>query len=346
MNLKNQKIKLLLRSPNWVGDAIMATPVVKALKKNLPESSLHVLAKSWVAPIWNNLDEVSSVITMETYGRKGMGAWLKLVGRLRQERYDVVLILPRSFSTAWMAFWAAVPVRIGYQGEARGLLLSHALPWSVSLQQGPRPQSYLHLLSALGIKTDSDDGRIFAATPSMKATAAAEALLGPGTRTRVGIAPGSVAPSRRWPWERYARLVRLLQEQGVQVVLLGSGSDQLLAEQVAARAGGEVLITAGKTDLDTGLAVVRKMQLVISNDSGAMHMAYAQQVPVLVLQGAADPRVTGPFGSASAYLRNEQLSCAPCVKNECPLKNLACMTSLSVEEVWTKVQSMLGKLSK
>ncbi len=334
-------MKLLLRSPNWVGDAIMATPLAKAIKKRWPQCDLHILAKPWVAAVWENLPEVSTVIPLPSHGHGKLRSWLSTVKRLRQGRYDVVLILPHSFSAAWMAFWAAIPKRIGYRTQGRALLLSRGLSWTKALRQGSRPQSYLHLLSVLKVDPGTASAWGFAAAPSSHAQAAAETMLPATTGVRVGLAPGSVAPSRRWPWERYAQLTTLLQAQGVQVVLLGSPADLPLAEQVARQAGGEVIITAGKTDLDTGLAVIEKLDLVISNDSGAMHMAYAQQVPVLVLQGAADHRVTGPFGSQSVYIRNEQLSCAPCVKNECPLKNMQCMQTITVEQVWTQVQRLL-----
>jgi ADP-heptose:LPS heptosyltransferase len=159
----------------------------------------------------------------------------------------------------------------------------------------------------------------------------------------VGLAPGSVALSRRWPAERYARLSDRLVQAGCRVVLLGSGADAETARAVASQAKFPPLILAGRTNLREAFAVVSCLALLVSNDSGAMHEAYAQGVPVLVLQGAADPRVTGPFGARSRNLRAEGLDCAPCVRNECP-RGLECMLAISVEQAFTAASEMLAGL--
>jgi len=342
--VQRQPRKILLRSPNWVGDAIMATPVPCALKRTNPACQVHVLAKSWVAPIWERHPDVEQIVILDGKNKDGFFHWLSLVRKLRQEHYDLVLILPNSFSSAWLAFWSGCKKRVGYLTEHRGWLLNNKVPWNHSLKDLPRPKVYLNLARLAGADVDLCQEWNFTLKVSSEELAQADILLAKQTEKYiVGLAPGSVAPSRRWPVERYAQLADRLTEQGNQVVLVGSPADRVIAQAVAKRTKRKPAILAGTTNLREGLAVIRRLDLLVSNDSGAMHMAYAQGVPVLVLQGAADYRVTGPFGNNSYILRDEQLDCSPCVRNECKYKYLKCMYNLSVEQVWQEVQAILQK---
>lgn len=326
--------KILVRSPNWVGDAIMATPVPRVLKQTWPESRIHVLAKPWAAPVWENHPDVEKVILL--------GSREALARNLRQEKYDLGLVLPNSFSSAWLVFWAGCKQRVGYAGEFRSWLLTRPLPWNQPVRHSARPQVYLNLAAAAGAKVAVGAVWPFTVQVTAEELTRAQELLGSSDqRPWVGLAPGSVALSRRWPAERYSQLSDRLVQLGCRVVLLGSGSDAEIAQAVAEQAKFPPLILAGKTNLREALAVIRCLNLLVSNDSGAMHEAYAQDVPVLVLQGAADPAVTGPFGPRSRMLRTAGLDCAPCVRNDCP-RGLACMLAISVEEVFTTVAEMLA----
>lgn len=343
-HLKSDHLNILVRSPNWVGDAIMALPLIHALKKAHPDSVIHILAKPWVMPIWAQHPQVDQVIALKPSSRSGLGNWLSMIAQLRQQHYDWALILPNSFSSAWLLVWSGIKKRVGYRREGRGWLLTHGLKWSQQHDQMARPKVYLHIAQRAGlIQEKTNQSWDFTVHPSVRARAQADTLLPEQPGCTIGLAPGSVAPSRRWPEERYAALIKKLAAQHDRIVLIGSKSDQAIAERVARTAGKQVLITAGKTDLDTGLAVMQKMDLVITNDSGAMHMAYASQVPVLVLQGAADPRVTGPFGNHHVIVRDQTLACAPCVKNICPLKHMACMNNISVDQVFQHSNELLDK---
>jgi len=338
--------KILIRSPNWVGDAVMATPVPRALKKTMPHCKIHILARDWVAPLWERHPDVDRVIPMRGKGKFGLGAWLSTLIKLRRERYDLAVILPNSFSAAWIAWWAGCRQRVGYSAEQRGWMLTRAVPWKDCCRHLPRPQAYLNLAKAAGADVDLCQEWVFAVKVSSEELARADSLLAkPKSNPSgnwVGLAPGSVAASRRWPAERYAELADRLAALGRPVVLLGSKSDAALADQVIAKSKSKPLSLAGKTSLREMLAVVKRLELLVANDSGAMHTAYSQNIPVLVLQGAADRRVTGPFGANSHVLRDESLECAPCVRNECRLGDLRCMANLSVGQVWEKVQSLLA----
>lgn len=335
--------KILLRSPNWVGDAVMATPVPRALKRTFPQCHIHVLARDWVAPLWERHPEVEKVIPLKE-GR-GFRSWWQQLLPLRETNYDIGLVLPNSFSSAWLQYWVGSPHRVGYATEGRTLLLTVRVPWGPGAEQLPRPQTYLNLARAAGADVDFTKDWAFTLKVSSEELEAADQRLGPEPEGfRIGLAPGSVAPSRRWPSERYAQLADRLVAQGHQVVLLGSKGDQAIAQAVARSMQRPALNTAGETKLREVIALIKRLDFVVSNDSGAMHLAYAQGIPLLVLQGAADPLVTGPFGPNSSVLRDENLACAPCVRNECNQSELKCMLHLTVDQVAAKLDTLLVPL--
>jgi heptosyltransferase II len=330
--------KILLRSPNWVGDAIMATPVPGALKRAWPASRVHVLARPWAAPVWEHHPEVEKIIVLGDGGASP--------GSLRAEKYDLGLVLPNSFSSAWLAWRAGCRARVGYAAEHRTWLLTVRVPWTAAARAAARPQTYLDLARAAGAGETAGGEFKFTLALTLAEGERARALLGgEDGRPWVGLAPGSVAPSRRWPAERYAQLADRLAAHGCRVVLIGSGADAAEAQSVAARMQHPPLILAGKTKLREALAVISRLALLVSNDSGSMHAAYAQGVPVLVLQGAADPNVTGPFGPSGRVLRAAGLDCAPCVRNECT-RGLECMLAISVEQAWDAAAGLLPRLGK
>ncbi len=345
MDENRQSLKILVRSPNWVGDAVMATPVPRALKGTHPACQIHVWAKSWVAPLWERHPDVDKIITLDDTSRKSLVRMCGQLHSLRKEQYDLVLILPNSFSSAWLAFWTGSRKRVGYATESRRWLLSQPVAWTDSMRHVARPQVYLNLARQAGADVDLCEQWNFTLRVSQEELSRADALLGRQQNGRlVGLAPGSVAKSRRWPVDRYAQLAERLSAQKHQVVLLGSHSDQEVARSVERRAKAPLLNLVGKTSLREAMAVIRRLDLLVSNDSGAMHLAYAQRVPLIVMQGAADPRVTGPFASNSQVLRDQSLACAPCVQNECAPKHLKCMKNLTLDLVWEKVRAQIEKL--
>jgi heptosyltransferase II len=323
-------IKILVRSPNWVGDAVMALPVARALKGSCPDCEVHILAKPWVAPIWEQHPDVSRIVPWSA----GVRTW-------RREKYDRAVILPNSFSSAWLAWRAGCKQRVGYATEGRGWLLTRAVAWEPALETWPRPKVYLNLARHAGADADlCEEWRIeLRLTPAELSRA--DQLLGPGTGALVGLAPGAIAKSRRWPADRYAALAGRLLRQGLRVALLGSAGDQDVARTVERQAQAPLLNLAGRTTLREAAAVIRRCDALVSNDSGAMHLAYSQGVPVLVLQGAADPRVTGPFGPSGRVLRDASLECAPCVRNECGPGHLKCMLNLTVDQVEAELGHLL-----
>ncbi len=333
-----QDVNILFRSPNWVGDAVMATPALRAWKQAFPNTRVHVLAKRWVAPVWENNPDVARIVFLDD-PQSGPG---EVYRTLRHENYALALVLPNSFSSAWMAFWSGSRKRVGYATQHRSWLLTTRVPWVRGTQREARPRTYLRLVEAAGATGASEAPLSFAlGVTEVEAAHAAEILNAPAGKKIIGLAPGSVALSRRWPVERYAQLADRLAERGYAVVLVGSASDALIAQRVVEQARFKPRILAGTTGLREAIAITRHLDCLISNDSGAMHLAYPQGVPVVVLQGAADPNETGPFGPRSRTVRaSEPLDCAPCVRNEC-VRGLECMLGISVERVMDAVEDLL-----
>lgn len=323
-------VKILLRSPNWVGDAVMALPVARALKAACPDCEVHVLAKPWVAPVWEQHPDVSRIL-----------AWDAGVRALRRERYDRAVILPDSFSSAWLAWRAGCKQRVGYAADGRSWLLTRAVAREPGMAAWPRPKAYLHLARQAGADAELCEAWRIELRVTPAELSRADELLGPRTGVLVGLAPGSIAKSRRWPAERFAALADRLQSRGCSLVLVGSAGDRDAARTVERGTRAPLLNLAGRTGLREAMAVIKRCDALVSNDSGAMHLAYSQGVPVLVLQGAADYRVTGPFGPDSRVLRDASLACAPCVRNECRPGHLQCMLKLTVDQVERELSQML-----
>jgi heptosyltransferase-2 len=327
--------RLLVRAPNWLGDAIMSLPVISGLRRRFPRADLTVLAAPRVAPLFQNLPGVAEVVPYPP----GRGKWQVLWGL--RGRFDLALALPNSLEAALGLWLVGVPVRVGYAADARRPLLNPAVSGRRHLAGLHTVFYYLGLLQALG--------EVDAFTPPTlhlidKETAAATALLeaaGPGPGPWVGLSPGAAyGPAKRWPPEQFAALGReLVQEFGARLVLLGGKEDAPAAQLVQEHLGLPVLNLVGKTDLRQALGVLSRLQLLITNDSGLMHAAAALQVPLVALFGSTDPLATGPFTGRAAVLRRP-LPCSPCFKRTCDT-GYACLTALSVAEALTAARPWL-----
>lgn len=318
--------RLLVRPPNWLGDAVMSLPVLQGLKRRFPDAALTVLAVPRVAPLFMHHPLVQEVLEL-TPGFRGWSSLLTLRGR-----FDLAVALPNSFAAALGLLVAGARVRAGYGADGRSVLLNLAVYGQEALSPVHLVYYYLGVLRAFGELTDEDliPPRLYL-TPADKAHGAA--LLGQGGPW-VGLAPGAAyGPAKRWPAVRFAEAAReLAREAGVQPVILGGPGEAEAGAEVEARAGVPVVNLAGRTTLRQALGVLSHLSVLITNDSGLMHAAAALGVPVVAIFGSTDPAVTGPVSHRAIILQHPR-ECSPCLKRTCDEQDYQCLTAVSVAEV-------------
>jgi heptosyltransferase-2 len=333
--------KVLIRSANWVGDAIMSLPAVASVRRTLPRAEISILAKPWVADLFQEFPEADRVIPYRSPGFHGgiTGKW-RLARELRGERFDLALHLPNSFESAFIPFLAGIPRRAGYNTDARGILLTHRVPLNRRVKRGHQVEYYLHLLRSLGF--DAAPG-----IPSLKISpgrvkAAEEILESSGVKesdSLVGMSPGAkFGSAKEWFPDRYAQLARRISaELGARILILGNLGDRQAASQICGGAVSAIDLT-GRTTLAQAIGLIARCRLFISNDSGLMHVAAALGVPLMAVFGSTDPLRTGPLNKNSRVF-HKSLPCAPCLKPECP-EDRECMARITVEEVFEEAKEM------
>jgi heptosyltransferase-2 len=330
--------QILVRSPNWVGDAIMSLPVLAGLHRLFPLAQVRVLAARRVAPLFAALPGVAEVIRYPS----GRGKW-QVLWELRG-RFDLSLALPNSLESALGLWLVGVPYRLGYNTDARRPFLNLAISGRRKLAGLHTVFYFLGLLSAFG--------EVAAFTPPLLNLEAGEVLGGaealaaaslPGKGPWVGLSPGAAyGPAKRWPPERFAALGGELQRDlGARLVLLGGLEERPVADQVKEHLPGPVLDLVGRTDLRQALGVLSRLRLLITNDSGLMHAGAALGIPLVALFGSTDPQATGPFTSRATVLHHP-LDCSPCFKRTCDL-GYTCLTAISVAEAKQAAVRWLGE---
>ncbi|MGH8849428.1 MAG: lipopolysaccharide heptosyltransferase II [Casimicrobiaceae bacterium] len=324
--------RILIVAPSWIGDAILSEPLVAMLREPLEEPIVDVLAPPWCAPVYARMRGVRNIIENPVGHRELRLRDRRALARtLRGQGYTRALVLPNSFKSALIPWLARIPRRIGYVGEARGLLLTDA-----RRLDGKAPPRLVERFVALAARPDE-----LAPTPSSpvlrpNAANGAEAMRALGLATHRPVAifcPGAeYGPAKRWPTEHFVTLARRFIDSGYGVWLLGSPNDRGAADPIAA-AVPDVRNICGRTDLGTAIDLLATASVVISNDSGLMHAAAAVGRPLVALFGSSSPEYTPPL-SPLARVAKIDIVCSPCFERECPLGHFKCMRELSPNLVY------------
>jgi lipopolysaccharide heptosyltransferase II len=337
---------ILVRAVNWLGDAVLTLPAIRQLQHFFPQASLTVLALERVAPVFQHLPEVDHVIPyLPKPPATGLKDWLAWLLRLRQQRFDLAVIFPNSLESALVTRLLGVPHRVGYNTEFRSGLLTQVV-------QGPEKMAGLHhvyrhqgILRAFG-RVAADGLPELGLTAEELATGSQ--LLQthgwqPGQKI-VALSPGAAyGPAKQWFPDRFAAVAAsLVEEFGAFVVLLGSAGDREAAGKIAAAMPSPALNLAGRTDLHTAFAVMHRADLLITNDSGLMHVAAALATPLVALFGSTDPFATGPFTPLASVLRHP-LPCSPCRQRFCPENHYRCLDLITVAEVLEQARYWLRR---
>ena len=318
----------LVIAPQWIGDAVMAEPMLRALAAR--GERLSVAALPWVAPVLRAMPQVSEVISLPfAHGRLDWRARRALARALRG-RFDAAYVLPNSLKSALLPWLARIPLRVGYRGEGRVLLLNERL----ANPSGKPPMVAFYGALAGGVASD--------ARPRLglpEATiAAALAPVGLERRAYWVFAPGAdYGPAKRWPPGHFAALARDLQaRERLPVLLLGSAKEAPICEAIAALAPDACRVLAGQTPLDTAMALIAAARGVVSNDSGLMHVAAAFGTPQAAVFGSSSPGHTPPLSPAARVLwlqGQAGLDCIPCFARECRYGHYRCLAEIRPERV-------------
>jgi heptosyltransferase-2 len=345
--------RLYVRATNWLGDAVMSLPAIRAIRQIFPLAHLAVVARPSLADLYSREPAIDRVIPYPAQPgwRVGPGAALKarreFAGLLRDFHFDCAILLQNAFDAALVAWLAGVPERIGYRRDGRGRLLTRAIEVP---EPGEIPRHerfyYLELLRRAGLLEQfppSDAIRlagIDAARESGLRQLAAMGIAGP----TIGISPGAAyGNAKRWLPERFAEAaVALAPTLGPAAILLfGAPSERALCESVAKLIGGaDVRNLAGQTTLAEFIDLAAACRLFLTNDSGAMHVASALGVPTVTVFGATDDTTTGPTGPLARVVR-EHAECSPCLLRECPIDH-RCMTRVPAERVVAAATELLA----
>lgn len=333
--LDHNKIqKILVRGPNWIGDAVMCTPALSALRSGFPHAQITLLVNATIAELLKNNPHLDRIwVYDKAGGHHGLMGKVRLSQELSRESFDLAVLFQNAFEAALLTKLAKIPIRYGYSTDGRGFLLTHHAP----LPKGTCHQTeyYLHLLTPLGITDGSK--RLWLVTTDGENEAARQSIRSHGIdddEQLVGINPGATyGTAKRWSTERYARLAdQLMESPKARILIFGGPGEEDLGHAISSQMRHPALVLTGRLKVRELMAMIRQCDLFLTNDSGPMHIAAAFEIPLVAIFGPTDPQTTSPLGEKSLLLR-KQVDCSPCLLRECPIDH-RCMTRMTVEEVF------------
>lgn len=323
-------------APSWVGDAILSEPLIARIRADGVTAPIDVVAPPWCGPVYARMRGIGRIIdSPAAHGQLALRARRNLGRALRAVQYTHAYVLPNTWKSALVPWFADIPRRIGYRGEARYRLLTDAR----TLDRRGMPQlaaRYAALAAPRGARADEPEAPVL--VPDAANRSAAMHALGLSLERPVAIlCPGAeFGPAKRWPAEHFATLAKRLAGDGHAIWILGSPKDAPVASALVEALGSSAPIATdltGRTDLGTAIDLMSVATLVVSNDSGLMHAAAAVRTPLVALFGSSSPLYTPPL-SASARIARIEIACSPCFKRECPLGHFRCMRELSPDLVY------------
>ena len=327
-------------APSWVGDAILSEPLVATLRAAGVAQAIDVVAPPWCGPVYARMRGIGEIFDAPAaHGKFAFGARRAFGRMLRARRYTHAYVLPNTWKSALVPFFARIRVRVGYVGEMRYGLLTDAR--RIDRKRLPQLVSrYAALANARGATFAAPPPRLSPNDANLRA--AMDALRLSRERPVAVLCPGAeFGPAKRWPVEHFATLARRLAQDGHAIWVVGSPNDRDVAHAMIAALPAsctDVVDLTGRTDLGTAIDLMSVASIVVSNDSGLMHAAAAVDAPLVALFGSSSPAYTPP-ASPFAHIARIDIACSPCFKRECPLGHFRCMRDLSPELVYNLARS-------
>jgi heptosyltransferase-2 len=329
--------RILVIAPSWVGDAVLAQPMFRRLHERHADLVLDILAPAWTHALFARMPEIASTIASPFgHGELALRRRYMLGRQLAVQRYAQAIVLPNSFKSALVPFFAGIPLRTGFIGEARWGLLNDARHLD--------KQALPLMIERFAVLAAARNERLQRPLPAARLEVGAAqraATLGrlglTPTRPVAVLCPGAeYGPSKRWPPEYFAELARKLADADYAVWLAGSARDLAIGEAIVQLSGRACINLCGKTTLAEAIDLISCAALVVSNDSGLMHIAAALDIPLVALFGSSSPAFTPPASPHATIVRLD-LPCSPCFQRECPLGHFNCMLHLRPDQVWQRI---------
>ncbi len=346
--LKNKKAKnVLIVSTSWLGDAVITIPTIHGIRNLYPDARISILAKHTIADIFRTVDILDEVIYFkkEKNYKKAKGL-LKIASVLRKKEFDLAFIFPRSLGSALMCFFARIPERIGFASNGRGVFLTESVQRDPEILSKHQIHYYKKLLLSRGTPDFPELPGIKAPNKELKwAQKFILANKNPDKPFLVGINPGSTyGEAKQWLPERFEELAkRLYKHNGCDIIIFGDFNSRELAEKINKGLENRAMDVTGKTDILQLTGLIKECDLLVTNDTGPMHVACALSTPVVAIYGSTNQATTSPLGPFAVMIKKD-MPCSPCMKRVCPEGHHQCMKNISVDEVEKAVLKKLSAL--
>src|SRR6266571_1893971 len=317
--------RILIRSSNWLGDAVMSVPAVRAIKNGRPDAHVTILAPEKIASMWKLISEVDEILSLPN---KSLFSAVRLIER--QSRFEAAILFPNSLRVALEAW--RIQRKVGYRGHARSWLLNQIV--REPRQPGP-PEHHATRFLRIADDCGADVDLVHDATPVLSQTSNNK------NQKLLGLCPGAeYGPAKRWLPERFAQAaVTISAQSNAKWILFGTDKDKAAGDTISTALGENCVNRIGQTTLGELIEELRGCHALLTNDTGTMHLAKLLGVPVVAIFGSTEPALTGPFGHGHAILRHH-VECSPCFLRECPI-DFRCMKEITVQEVVNAVMSIL-----
>lgn len=350
--LQAEKIKrVVVRGTNWVGDAVMTVPALRALREVLPQAHITLATRPWAEGLFADADFIDDLLLYERRPRD-VRAVVRQTREWRRRRFEAAVLFQNAFEAALMAAGARVPLRLGYATDGRRALLTHPLSLPAWRSERHEIFYYLNIVAELerllyGTSEVEQHAPSYALRVSIERQAEARAILSAHgadpARPFVALCPGSTnSRAKRWPVERFAALAdKFLDEASFEVVLVGAPDELEVSLAVSAAMRGQAVMLTGRTNLAQAVAVLSLADALVTNDTGPAHIAAALERPTLVIFGPTDPRTTRPYSQAADIIRRPP-ECAPCMLRDCPIDH-RCMTAITPAEVFERARALMKR---
>jgi heptosyltransferase-2 len=342
--MADEPYKILIRMPNWIGDFVMATPLLSDLRKHFQDAKITAMCQSQVATLLTSDPDVDEVLSFKKISGWIHGQHHDIVDPIRFGKFDLGILATNSFSSAWWFYRGNVIKRIGFAKHFRSLLLTQAIPYPQDAENEHQVLTYKRLLVPIGIPLSSTKPRLYIG--DQEKVDAIERLrqygILYGKHLIVGINPGAAyGTAKCWLPERFNEVTwKLLQDPEVRILYFGDNSTVSLIQNICKDMPERVVNLAGKTSLRELIALISLASAILTNDSGPMHIASALHIPVIALFGSTNSVKTGPYSSKGKVI-HKQVSCSPCYRRVCPI-DFRCMKEIGVEEVYQALKKSLS----